>query len=881
MRPMRILEIRRASRSAAGLVAGSLTERLATDEDGGVVAFIGRTRVDAGDARAGPGGRGRAPRRPRASTASSTRPSSRWPSRCSARSRTRSRRASASGGSRSSTAPGAVPLGDASVVIVAVAPHRDAAFDAARYAIDETKARAPIWKAERFTDGHVWIGARRADRTGGAGDRLSGRPPDRAVRAGRGGAAILRAMQLLARRHGPRGPARARRPARVGLGCGRGDRRRRVGQERAILRLFGVTGLDRAGRPLAAEVVDRYVGPDPRRLGGGIALPFAMAMAEYDLAPQELALEVAAGDVDLGPRGGAARRARPAGDRARRRVRAVAGRDGADRREPDGAARAARGPRRPAAAVDRHGASASPAIVDALDEARRRSTAGRSSSGSTCRPSRELAERTGPGRPAPVERLAGAALVARRARRARSRGPADPHRRPARARGPAPVRRRGGRAPSRLRPDHDRRPGPRRARPGRRRRLRADRHRHRRPDARDRHGPRRPRPRARRPRLRPPAPGSRRHAHPRPGRAADRRAATCRRGVPSDPPLAPAGRSRCSCSPSRLARRDGLPDDAVVVGGVPGLARRRVRCAGARRRRGRPAPRAASRPPASRSSSRRCAGTWRRRGTRSWPRCCRTRATCSRSCAGRGLRASRRRQSRGATSVAASLRASRETPVLRGSALDHATRAVAAAAATLRSLDEGGWAHARRRDAGLCLRTARRRGRRRAHRGVRSAGVLSDPRGGADASGSSSSTRRPQVGQFQRASSGVPQTLVPERLARPPRRTPQSASRWSAPGQLAAIGGERVLHAERAAAIGRGDEDPGALEAAQPVREDVGRDPRDRLAELVEAPRARQQRLDDQQAPAVADPVERDAEGAGGRWGAVRGVAGRCSSRQW
>ena len=56
-------------------------------------------------------------------------------------------------GSRSSTGPGAVPLGEPSVVIVAVAPHRDAAFAAARYAIDETKARAPIWKAERFDDG--------------------------------------------------------------------------------------------------------------------------------------------------------------------------------------------------------------------------------------------------------------------------------------------------------------------------------------------------------------------------------------------------------------------------------------------------------------------------------------------------------------------------------------------------------------------------------------------------------------------------------------------------------------------------------------------------------------------------------------------------------
>ncbi len=53
---------------------------------------------------------------------------------------------------------GDVPLGDASIAVVALSPHRDAAFQAARYAIDETKARAPIWKAERFADGHVWIG---------------------------------------------------------------------------------------------------------------------------------------------------------------------------------------------------------------------------------------------------------------------------------------------------------------------------------------------------------------------------------------------------------------------------------------------------------------------------------------------------------------------------------------------------------------------------------------------------------------------------------------------------------------------------------------------------------------------------------------------------
>ncbi|HVL53572.1 MAG TPA: lysine 5,6-aminomutase subunit alpha, partial [Vitreimonas sp.] len=63
------------------------------------------------------------------------------------------------------------------------------------------------------------------------------------------------------------------------------------GQERALLRLFGVHGLAADGRPLAGEVVDRYFGGNADRLAGGIALPFAMGLAEYDLAPQQLALD--------------------------------------------------------------------------------------------------------------------------------------------------------------------------------------------------------------------------------------------------------------------------------------------------------------------------------------------------------------------------------------------------------------------------------------------------------------------------------------------------------------------------------------------------------------------------------------------------------------
>ena len=53
---------------------------------------------------------------------------------------------------------GEVPLGAASVLIGVAAEHRGAAFDACRYAIDELKARAPIWKQERFADGDLWIG---------------------------------------------------------------------------------------------------------------------------------------------------------------------------------------------------------------------------------------------------------------------------------------------------------------------------------------------------------------------------------------------------------------------------------------------------------------------------------------------------------------------------------------------------------------------------------------------------------------------------------------------------------------------------------------------------------------------------------------------------
>ncbi len=54
---------------------------------------------------------------------------------------------------------GEVAVGESSVLIVVASPHREAAFEACRYAIEELKARVPIWKAERFADGSVWLGA--------------------------------------------------------------------------------------------------------------------------------------------------------------------------------------------------------------------------------------------------------------------------------------------------------------------------------------------------------------------------------------------------------------------------------------------------------------------------------------------------------------------------------------------------------------------------------------------------------------------------------------------------------------------------------------------------------------------------------------------------
>ncbi len=52
---------------------------------------------------------------------------------------------------------GTRPVGENIVLIVVAAEHRDTAFTACRFCIDELKRIAPIWKKETTRDGVVWV----------------------------------------------------------------------------------------------------------------------------------------------------------------------------------------------------------------------------------------------------------------------------------------------------------------------------------------------------------------------------------------------------------------------------------------------------------------------------------------------------------------------------------------------------------------------------------------------------------------------------------------------------------------------------------------------------------------------------------------------------
>jgi len=52
---------------------------------------------------------------------------------------------------------GVLPIGENIVLIAAAAAHRDEAFNACRFCIDDLKRITPIWKKETTPEGEVWV----------------------------------------------------------------------------------------------------------------------------------------------------------------------------------------------------------------------------------------------------------------------------------------------------------------------------------------------------------------------------------------------------------------------------------------------------------------------------------------------------------------------------------------------------------------------------------------------------------------------------------------------------------------------------------------------------------------------------------------------------
>jgi len=63
---------------------------------------------------------------------------------------------------------GELGIGDTAVWVGAAAQHRDEAFRACRYVIDEVKHRVPIWKKEHYDNGDSgWVNCERCAAAGG------------------------------------------------------------------------------------------------------------------------------------------------------------------------------------------------------------------------------------------------------------------------------------------------------------------------------------------------------------------------------------------------------------------------------------------------------------------------------------------------------------------------------------------------------------------------------------------------------------------------------------------------------------------------------------------------------------------------------------------
>ncbi|MEI6271753.1 MAG: molybdenum cofactor biosynthesis protein MoaE [Chloroflexota bacterium] len=134
-----------------------LIAEIATEEDGAVVLFVGRTRTTPGTPAPGEEGAATtfANERVVSLTYEAAEPyaSAELSAICD---RLIAEGLKGEGGIGVIHAVGSVPVGAISVISVVASPHREAAYAASRALIESIKRDVPIWKAEHFASGAVW-----------------------------------------------------------------------------------------------------------------------------------------------------------------------------------------------------------------------------------------------------------------------------------------------------------------------------------------------------------------------------------------------------------------------------------------------------------------------------------------------------------------------------------------------------------------------------------------------------------------------------------------------------------------------------------------------------------------------------------------------------
>ena len=153
------------SRRVARLLPTPLNERaidqliaeVATEEDGAVVIFVGRTRITPGTPAPGEEGAATtfASERVISLTYEAAEPyaTGELTAICD---RLIAEGLKEEGGIGVIHAVGSVPVGEISMISVVASPHRDVAYAVSRALIESIKRDVPIWKAEHFASGAVW-----------------------------------------------------------------------------------------------------------------------------------------------------------------------------------------------------------------------------------------------------------------------------------------------------------------------------------------------------------------------------------------------------------------------------------------------------------------------------------------------------------------------------------------------------------------------------------------------------------------------------------------------------------------------------------------------------------------------------------------------------